>query len=819
MATPPTYVTEYETSWSVTTTPKTQSVTTNVDDVLVVIASSHQSQTFTGPSGGTGLTWTKKQEVSFSGFQRVTVWTATATTAETFTLSLSTSSSSFEWGFSCLRFSGSAGVSASGQAHVDPGAPSLAITTTGANSAIVVCSADWNGASGASRAWRTPSGSTAITETTYNYLSGKYTVYGGYHSDAGAAGSKTVGLTAPTGQAYSIVAVEVLGTTFATLSGAAAMAAVSSLGAGAALPAAAATLAASSGLTAGARLPAAAATMTATSALGAGAGVPPSAVVLAAVGALATSLTYIEQAAAVLAGVTTLSGVSTPPTTMAATSMLITSGLLLPGVAATGLAASSALQVIGFGFLPVTALLAGSSDLTSTLFTTWPGAVQLIGRAALVSNTALPGASAAMTATSTLTADIYLITGGTGVYMQVTSTLLATATSYTPALVLPGGPVYHPVRTPAYRLYAADTRTGRVGWELPYTALQWSNPINDAGQLRATLVIEDALDAVRDQGALDPRNILREVLTGPFRFSLALAWGNNVVFAGPYLPATDPGDTPTVDVGAAELVRIFDKRLMIDEENGFSDIVFGPTSNANLIKNIIDKSTDGYGRELPITCSNPPNATGPYTLVYHWWDLAKTADALTNLTSQEDGPDYRLDPYFYIGADGLYLAWELHVGEPNLGASQSPWTFDDTNAVVSRDIDAMRMASTFYVPGSGQDEKKTTAYAVNTTLIERGFPALEDIDGGYSSETDITRLISYANADVSRYLAPVDKWTLKVRADAEPGLGTYRVGDAMLVDIRRHPIIAPGTYTRRITEISGDHTPWVSLGSTEPIGT
>ena len=74
---------------------------------------------------------------------------------------------------------------------------------------------------GASRAWRTPSGATGIVaggagEVAYYRNNVQYGVYVGYHSDVGAAGSKTVGLTAPAGQQYAICAIEVLGTTTTT---------------------------------------------------------------------------------------------------------------------------------------------------------------------------------------------------------------------------------------------------------------------------------------------------------------------------------------------------------------------------------------------------------------------------------------------------------------------------------------------------------------------------------------------------------------------------------------------------------------------------
>jgi hypothetical protein len=61
------------------------------------------------------------------------------------------------------------------------------------------------------RSWLT-SGVGALTEQTYDFESGRYTVYGGYHPDVGSAGFKTVGLSAPSGQKWATAAVEVTGT-------------------------------------------------------------------------------------------------------------------------------------------------------------------------------------------------------------------------------------------------------------------------------------------------------------------------------------------------------------------------------------------------------------------------------------------------------------------------------------------------------------------------------------------------------------------------------------------------------------------------------
>lgn len=573
-------------------------------------------------------------------------------------------------------------------------------------------------------------------------------------------------------------------------------------------------------LEAGVELPGTATELTTASVLAADAPPPGAIAVLQADTSLAAGVTYAALAAALLQVTSGLDVTSTPPTTLTATSYLTIVGLLLPGQATVTLGTTPGLQVIGFGFIPISVRLEQESALEGTLFTYWPGLISLDQLSSLSAGAGLPLASAELAAASHLSVTgPFLVTGGTDlVLMDTVSGLLATASSFTPLLVVPVGPVRHPLQVPVYRLYAADTRSGRIGWELPFSTLQWNNPINEVGQLRATLVIENALENLYDQGELDPRTTLREVLTGPYRFSLVLAWGDAVVFAGPYLPSTIPS-TPTIDIGAAELARVFDKRVLADPTQ---TLRFGPTSHGGLIKEVIDSATSGTvwwraGRELPITTTDPPGTQGSRTLLIPGYDMIKASEVLSGLISEENAPDYRLDPYLLTGSDGLYVNWELRIGDPYLGSRIEPWTFDDTKSVVSQDIDVSRMMSMIMVSGHGQDEDKITAWWVNNTLVDQGFPALEEVDTSHTSETDKGVLDSYALASLQRYRNPVDQWTVQTRADSTPALGSYRVGDPILIDVRRHPVIPPGTYSRRITEISGDATPLVSLISAEAV--
>lgn len=135
----------------------------------------------------------------------------------TFTLSVSSANSGTTagtWGDIALVFSGTAGPGTSAST-TGTGTATVTVTTTQDHSAIAVIALDWIPADGSSRAWLTLNGTTPTAgnglEQVY-FNNGDYAVYCAYWPDAGTAGAKTVGLSAPTGMKYTIIATEVLGT-------------------------------------------------------------------------------------------------------------------------------------------------------------------------------------------------------------------------------------------------------------------------------------------------------------------------------------------------------------------------------------------------------------------------------------------------------------------------------------------------------------------------------------------------------------------------------------------------------------------------------
>jgi hypothetical protein len=205
----PAFILEAETAYSATTPKTTAAFNILQKDVLVTYGLSGDDGTAIAISNsGLALAWVQQQLVFVVDFGWTAIWTHEVTQSRAaVTTTLTSSGGAAVYGGDALLFRGSDGIGASSKTNNASGAPSLSLTTTVANSAIVVGIVDWSALDGAGRTWRTGAG--AFTETTYSTTVGQMTCYGGYHADAGPIGTYTVGLTAPGAQKYAIVACEV----------------------------------------------------------------------------------------------------------------------------------------------------------------------------------------------------------------------------------------------------------------------------------------------------------------------------------------------------------------------------------------------------------------------------------------------------------------------------------------------------------------------------------------------------------------------------------------------------------------------------------
>ena len=195
-----------------TNTLTTPSFTPDDGEILVIQASSQAGDlsAFPAPSGGS-LTYTARGSSYTASHARVAQWSAPVVTSPgAMTVSVGSPGAANNHSMVVERWR-QAQLAASPATVVFPysvtGAPSTTITTTGTDSVVSWVNADWNAVDGTTtRVYRTTSATPY--ETGYVFASGAYTGYYA-HQDAAAAGSQTIGLTAPAGQAYTLAGIEI----------------------------------------------------------------------------------------------------------------------------------------------------------------------------------------------------------------------------------------------------------------------------------------------------------------------------------------------------------------------------------------------------------------------------------------------------------------------------------------------------------------------------------------------------------------------------------------------------------------------------------
>jgi hypothetical protein len=204
-------VATFATSFTSLNATKSVSITTQPGDVIVVSAGGEYEGVTIGSPSGNGVSFTLRQSITITDYSTAYVWTGVDATGGSYSVSMTAASGSM-WGFTVLVARNMAiGTSVKNNTS---GTPSISITTTATDCTVVAFTDDWNAIDGSGRTWLTVNGTTPTSgnflEAGYGFSSLRYTIYSAYYPDTGAPGSKTVGLSAPGGQKYSIIALELI---------------------------------------------------------------------------------------------------------------------------------------------------------------------------------------------------------------------------------------------------------------------------------------------------------------------------------------------------------------------------------------------------------------------------------------------------------------------------------------------------------------------------------------------------------------------------------------------------------------------------------
>lgn len=185
----------------------TPSFTPSNGEVLVVKAAA-DGATPAGAATGGSLTYTSRNDSAVANNSYVSIWTAVVSGSPgSMTVAVPFSGSISYHSIVVERFSGAslAVTPATNAAETGTGAPSATVTTTAANSVVSWVDGDWNAVAPGTPAYRSSATQTGLDNRTTSFYAAYYA-----YQDAATAGAQTIGMTAPTGQKWSMVGIEIL---------------------------------------------------------------------------------------------------------------------------------------------------------------------------------------------------------------------------------------------------------------------------------------------------------------------------------------------------------------------------------------------------------------------------------------------------------------------------------------------------------------------------------------------------------------------------------------------------------------------------------
>lgn len=216
---------------------------------------------------------------------------------------------------------------------------------------------------------------------------------------------------------------------------------------------------------------------------------------------------------------------------------------------------------------------------------------------------------------------------------------------------------------------------------------------------------------------------------------------------------------------------------------------------------IVSKSMDRVNGALPIDFSQQKYQSGlPYddghTRDYSGWNISnngvdKLLDELSNCIG---GPHIDFRPFYkengamYMDTAGVYMVTGTETDNHIPQAKDYTWDLTRPNSpamVQSWDTSAEEIFTRSFATGEGSEADQKIDFWTNTTMHNRGFPLLEQVNA-YSSVKNISTLQSHAQADGQVGMWPTVQVTMDLdpyHADTAPG--AWQLGDR--VNLRYAP--------------------------------
>lgn len=323
-----------------------------------------------------------------------------------------------------------------------------------------------------------------------------------------------------------------------------------------------------------------------------------------------------------------------------------------------------------------------------------------------------------------------------------------------------------------YTFLATDLLTGTVVDELPLIVTQMTLSLCEAGALSAVVPIADPSVASRPwQAATQPRRTAIYVDRGGVLIWGGIIWSRRTV---------DNGNAIQIDAQTFESYfarRVIKKTLM-----------FSATDQFEIVRQIIGYAQSAGSGNIGVQVDNT-NSGVLRDRTYYWYERKPVLEAVQQLAQVDNGFEFTIDVSYDTSGSPVK---RLRLGYPRLGApvSATGYVFELPGNIVTYDWpeDGSSSANSVTAVGAGEGDQMLVAEAMSLAEIDAGYPLLEATTQ-YKDVSVFSTLTQHAVADMRQKARDIITPALTVRADVEPQLGSYRLGDAVRIVISspRHP--------------------------------
>ncbi|MGW5717211.1 hypothetical protein ACWEVP_13680 [Amycolatopsis sp. NPDC003865] len=318
----------------------------------------------------------------------------------------------------------------------------------------------------------------------------------------------------------------------------------------------------------------------------------------------------------------------------------------------------------------------------------------------------------------------------------------------------------------SYTYLIADLRTGAVLDELPLSGVQFDKKLNDTGTLRGQLRVDDPEIRIRE-----PR-----LLAEPGRTAVYVDRDGDLVWGGIVWTSRYSAAGGVLELTAADFASYFDHRLVLDPTDLSRPVSFTATDQLAIVRGLLDLAQSADGGDLGVAVTGSATSGVLRTVSYASADLKSVAEVLRDLANTDTGFDFAFDVRYDESGQPERL---LRLGYPRLGLPGGDrayvWEYGANLVDFVWPSDAASMATRVLGMGNAGGGGVPVVRS-DPGATAGGWPLLEAAAAPVDT-TDAAMLAAHVAGELAARRRPVVLPELTVRADLDPVVGTYSVGD------------------------------------------